>query len=306
MNRVISKTSAMGAAFEPLEPRQLFSTSGMEFLALSSTTPNAKGVVPDNPGTVASLIAKSGNKAPVIGFAPFVFNPNHPYANATALVQDALPKLAGGTLTLDIYLQWQPHDVPGSIAQDEFWAACTSPAAVPSGFVSKVHTTDNWANSMLAWAHNAGFSSTALKFAVIPWLEQDTRSLSEYTNVITRMRQQQAADSISMAIRQSAEPGYEFHLANTTVEIHGTLAEALPHLRAGDTWSSDGASESYITGGQFLADEKQALREGVNVLLWDVSYNGQNPTRDNETSRFVNPFSSAVIKTLSLSALEQS
>jgi hypothetical protein len=287
--RAAKVAGACALVIEALEYRRHFTaTVGLEFIGLSSTTQP----LPDNPAIVAGKIKTSGVKNPVIAILPFEFNPTNPFAQATKLIEDVLPTVPV-SLSLDIYVKWFPHDVAQGVNdQNAFWRTCDSAGTVDPNFVNRVHQIDLFMNSMNAWAQARGLANK-LHFLLIPVLEDSCSNPAEYVNLIARIHQKQTNDGTAFTpLRRSALVQNAFHVAGASLEVHGTWSQASPFLspNSGDTWTSDGASEAYIHG-QFLSDEKLALAAGINVLFWDLTFNGSAPYQPyNEASRVVDPF----------------
>lgn len=232
-----------------------------------------------------------------ISLLPFEFNPQAPFANATAFVQQALPGM-NGRLTVAICVGWFPHDARGLAEQRAFWNAwqTSSPSAAQQAlratYLDRLRLTDGWINGMLQWAREQRVIDR-LQFVIIPVLEDTCPSShrTAYQRLVDATRAVQAADGITRtSLRRSPLPENVFRIPGVALELHGPWSFARARLEPGDAWSNDGTPYRTV---DFVDDAGEALDRGVSVLLWRDRYNGTpkgNGFERNWAQRTVAPF----------------
>ena len=287
--------------FESLEDRHMLAaTAGLQFVGLSSTT---AGKGDANVAQVANAIANSQAKDVEVSALPFEFaaSTNTAFTNLTKLVQKALPGIPH-SLEITLDLDWFPH-TPGNKDQTAFWAAWdawsskgnTQTAAqkkLTGAYMDRVAQVNTWIRSMQQWA-TANKLQNKLKFTIVPMLEDTDTSPKAYDHVLQAIKEKLSGIS-NVSYRRSclSGPGYSnvvFRVSGASLELHGKWSDVSKLLQSGDTWSNDGtaAGTSSYTLDQFLKDEQAARSRAVDVLFWDVGFNGANATAYNESSRVV-------------------
>lgn len=264
---------------------------GMQFIGASRAT------LPDIQATAIALRTAGGRAQ--VGLLPFEFNPEAPFANATALVQQTLPGM-NGSLTVTVYVGWHPHDARGRREQRVFWDAWQASRLTADhrllreAYLERVRAADRWIVTMLRWAKSNGYAGR-LDFVVVPILEDTCPSSyrTAYQRLVRAIRSVQELDGVTRtSLRRSCLDDNIFRPDGLALELHGPWKSVRSQLASGDTWSNDGTT--YDREADFLADATAALDRGVTVLLWRDVYNGfpkGSGFERNWTQRSVTPFS---------------
>lgn len=250
-----------------------------------------------------TLLAAKGD----VQFAllPFEFSPDKPFENATELGQQVLPSIKG-RLEYGIYLKWFPHDASGNAEQAAFWKAwnadkpTSEQQRIRSQFMKRVAQANAWATSMRSWAEKKGLKKR-LSITFIPVLEDTCPGSMKqaYRNILGAIADAQKESGMGVTrFRRSCLSTNIFRVSGAALEMHGRWSQVRDYLQSGDTWCNDGThydgtkneDGSTYSIDQFISSQRTALKQGVNVIYWDGSYNGSPRDRDNWSRRKVNPF----------------